>query len=160
MVASTSRRRGRYGARFRACCVLALLALITFGVTGCDPILGTLQDSVSLGSSNTQPDGDAGNDGSAATVTLDFENPEDPTVTFSGSTDTLRKGDVLTVGADGGYSGHVWRLNGRVSHAALTATGSSATIDTSHLDHGTHTVSVVVAEGYSAQFSFLVKDQP
>jgi hypothetical protein len=149
MVASTFRRRGRYGARFRACCVLALLALITLGVTGCDPILGTLQDSVSLGSSNTQPD-----------VTLAFENPEDPTVTFSGSTDTLHKGDVLTVGADGDYSGHVWRLNGQLSHPALTAAGSSATIDTSHLDHGTHTVSLVVAEGYSAQFSFLVKDRP
>jgi len=86
--------------------------------------------------------------------------PEDPTVTFSGSTDTLHKGDVLTVGADGDYSGHVWRLNGQLSHPALTPTGSSATIDTSHLDHGAHTVSVVVAEGHSAQFSFLVKDRP
>jgi hypothetical protein len=92
------------------------------------------------------------------TVQIDFDNPDNPEISFTGATDTLRKGEVVTVGADGGYTGHVWRLNGQVSHTALTATGSSAAIDTSHLDHGTHTVSLVVTEGYSAQFSFNVVD--
>ena len=91
-------------------------------------------------------------------VSVSFENPEDPSITFGGATDEVVKGNALSVNAQGSYSGHSWYLNGSSDHAALTTDDAEATIDTGELGYGTHSISLFVSEGYSAGFSFAVVD--
>jgi len=91
-------------------------------------------------------------------IAISFDNPEDPEILFSGGAEELLKSDDLTITASGSYSGHTWYLDGDASHPGLNSAGASATIDGGQLGYGTHTVSLIVAEGYSAQFSFDVVD--
>jgi len=92
------------------------------------------------------------------TVNIDFQNPDDPVILFAGASDQVLKGTDLAVSVSGPYTGHTWYLDGSDTHAALTASGASATIATADLGYGTHTVTLFVAEGYSASFSFDVVD--
>lgn len=93
------------------------------------------------------------------TITIDFQNPDDPSITFDWSGDDVTQGTTVEVTASTGFAGYTWYLNGSSGHAALSASGSSVTIDTSGLAFGTHTVSLVVDEGYSAEFSFDVVNE-
>ncbi len=92
------------------------------------------------------------------TVSIDFQNPDYPAILFAGASDEVLKGTDLAVSVSGPYTGHTWYLDGSDTHAALTAAGASATIATADLGYGTHTVTLFVAEGYSASFSFDVVD--
>ena len=92
------------------------------------------------------------------TVTIDFQNPDDPAILFAGASDQVLKGTDLAVSVSGPYTGHTWYLDGSDTDPALTAAGASATIATGGLGYGTHTVTLIVAEGYSASFSFDIVD--
>ncbi len=72
--------------------------------------------------------------------------------------DEVVRPGALVVSVDGPFTDHVWYLNGSRDHGGLTTDGATATIDTGAIARGTHVVSVIVAEGYSSRFSFVVVD--
>jgi uncharacterized repeat protein (TIGR02543 family) len=86
-------------------------------------------------------------------VRIDFRNPESPTITLEGS-GTIGKGDVLSITASAGYGGYTWYLNGSPTATGLSSSDNHALVDTTHLRYGSHTLSVVLDEGYSSQFTF------
>ena len=90
------------------------------------------------------------------TIVVDFQNPEDPDISFSGTANEVLRGESLNISASSGYSSYEWYLDGSTTVSALSSNGADATIDTTTLAFGVHTVSVVVDESYSAQFTFLV----
>ena len=92
----------------------------------------------------------------AADVTVEFPAVETSEVTFTGATSSVVKPELLFVSVEGEFTGHVWYLNGSTEHAGISADADAATIDTAEIGYGTHSVGVIVAEGYSAQFSFNV----
>ena len=85
-----------------------------------------------------------------------FRSPEDPDISFSGTANEVLRGESLNISASSGYSSYEWYLDGSTTVSALSSNGADATIDTTTLAFGVHTVSVVVDESYSAQFTFLV----
>jgi uncharacterized repeat protein (TIGR02543 family) len=89
-------------------------------------------------------------------VSVEFSDPANPDITFTGTSDEVSRGTVVSVTAPGGYTGYTWYLDGTSTSSALSSTDEQATIDTTTLGLGSHTVSVVLAEGYSGQFSFQV----
>ena len=92
----------------------------------------------------------------AADVAIEFPVVETPEVVFTGAASSVVKPESLLVSVEGGFTGHVWYLNGSTEHAGISADADAATIDTAEIGYGTHSVGVIVAEGYSAQFSFNV----
>lgn len=92
----------------------------------------------------------------AATITIDFQNPENPAITFTGAVDEIARGEPLTVVASAGYLQYDWYLDGSTSDPALSAVDDRATIDTGTLGFGTHTVTLIVDDLYSGRFSFRV----
>lgn len=101
---------------------------------------------------------DAGN----AQVSITFDNPDDPDVSFSGATDgdSVTGGTTLSLNAPGGYATYTWYLNGTPAPTTgIAASGQSATVTTGDLVFGTHSVALVVGDGtnlYSAQVDFTV----
>lgn len=126
--------------------LLSLLGLVA--LVGC---------SSPTGSNGSGGGGEPPDDGES-TITVGFPEVENPEIVFSGTREEVVKPDLLIVEAEGSYTGHVWYLDGSSTHAGILADGASATIDTSHINYGTHTVSLLVAEGYSSRFSFAVVD--
>mgnify|MGYP006281572845 CR=1 FL=1 len=96
----------------------------------------------------------------SGTVEILFDNPDDPTIVFSGGSSPIDQGSMLTVTVEGAYTGHEWFLNSHppASHQGLGTNGAEANIDTSQLGLGVHTLHVFVAEGYSASIAFEVVD--
>ena len=98
----------------------------------------------------------------SAEVSITFDNPDDPDVSFSGAADgdSITKGTDLSLIAPTGYTSYVWYLNGTdAPTTGISATGNSATVTTGDLALGTHSVAVVVGDGtnlYSAQVDFTV----
>ena len=101
---------------------------------------------------------DTGDTSETGAITISFDDPDDPEIIFSGGGEEVLKGDEVVITPGGSYTGHTWYLNGSTSHAGLSTDGATATINTNDLSYGTHSVSLVVAEGYSAQFTFDVVD--
>jgi uncharacterized repeat protein (TIGR02543 family) len=87
-------------------------------------------------------------------ISVDFENPEDPTITFEGASSQVNRGTTMVVSVEQSFGSYTWFVDGSTDSAALSPNGSGATVDTGELSYGTHTLSVVTGEGYSAQFSF------
>lgn len=112
------------------------------------------------GDSNDDDSGDNSDPVGDGSVDIDFENPVFPEIVFTGATEEVTAGVLLVVSVEGTYTGHSWYLNGSDSHDGMSAVGDSVTIDTNLLNHGTHTLSLIVAEGYSGQVSFTVVDAP
>mgnify|MGYP006276141065 CR=1 FL=1 len=94
-------------------------------------------------------------------INVDFQNPDDPTVSISGVPASVSQGETFTVSASG-HDSYTWYLNGDSGHAALSASsGASIDIDTSTLSLGSHQVSLFVTAGsdsYSTQVSFTVTE--
>lgn len=91
-------------------------------------------------------------------LTIDFGEPDIPQLVFLGAVEEVPAGEELTLTLEGTFSGHRWFLNGSVAHPALSSAGDVATVDTGLINHGVHTVSVIVAEGSSGQATFSVVD--
>jgi chitodextrinase len=89
-------------------------------------------------------------------VQIGFAEPDNPSITFTGTTSEVLRGSDLTVTASTGYAGYTWYLDGASGGTGISSSGAQATIDTTSLWLGTHTVSVVLDEGYSAQVAFKV----
>lgn len=98
---------------------------------------------------------DSGYAGDSVTITITFSNPDDPVISFTGSS-TVPQGSDLSLSVTSGYTSYTWYLDG----SKIAPTGDAATLDTSSLHIGTHSVAVVVSDGinnYSAQFTFTVE---
>ncbi len=107
---------------------------------------------------DNETEDDPGDSPETGAITISFDDPDDPEIIFSGVGEEVLKGDEVVITPGGLYTGHTWYLNGSTSHAGLSTDGATATINTNDLSYGTHSVSLVVAEGYSVQFSFDVVD--
>lgn len=93
-----------------------------------------------------------------ADVTISFADPENPDINLSPNVTHVLKGESFSAFVATQFSGYTWYLNG-VQSAAIASSGSVATINTSSLGYGNHTVHVFVSEGYSASFTFDVVDR-
>mgnify|MGYP006270684801 CR=1 FL=1 len=102
--------------------------------------------------------GFAGNDG---TITISFDQPQDPAIVTGVPSSPVSQGTSISVTIDGSYTAATWYLNAATGSTAFTAADETgATIDTSSLG-GDNTVSVVVSDGsnlFSGRFSFTVEN--
>lgn len=112
-----------------------------------------------FGESGVSNEASATTEGETATVIINFQNPANPEITFTGNVAQVVRGQLLEVSASAGYAEYTWYLDGDSAAAALSTAGSSATIDTGGLPLGTHSLAVVVSGGYSGQFSFDVVEE-
>lgn len=123
-------------------------------VAGCAAPTGTTVPDGSDPDEGGGTETDAGDAG----VTVEFPADDAPEIAFSGVVSEVVRPGALVVSVDGSFTGHAWYLNGSGDHVGLTTDGATATIDTGAIARGTHAVSVIVAEGFSGRFSFVVVD--
>lgn len=100
---------------------------------------------------------EATGDGSVDTV---LEGNEDPDVSINGMPDSVAQGSLFTASSSG-YESYTWFLNADSGHSALSATGSSAQVDSGELSRGAHALSLFVSDGentYSGHVTFIVTE--
>jgi hypothetical protein len=90
-------------------------------------------------------------------VTIDFSNPSQPVINFSGQNAVLIRdlAETMNVTATGGFMTYEWFLNG-----TLSGNDPAWTVNSVSLSFGTHNVTLVVTDQnglpYTAGFSFSV----
>lgn len=139
--------------------LIHLVVVGAFVLGGCTNPAGDGQSGGGSQDGGSEEPGDPTGD---STVGIVLEGNENPDVSISGAPDTVAQGNTFTTSASG-YDSYAWYLNGASGHAALTASGGSADIDTGQLSTSAHTLSLFVTQGsntYSAQVTFTVVEPP
>ena len=92
-------------------------------------------------------------------IVISFDNPQEPTIAFTGvPSGEVDEDQLLTVETTSGFSSYEWLIDG-TSSAALSVSGptdNTAEIDTGELGLGKRTLTLIVDDMYSAQTSFTV----
>jgi hypothetical protein len=112
-------------------------------------------DGLESGRSNR----DSGFAGSDLEIAISFDDPDNPSISIDAPA-TVAQGTALSVSASTGYVSYTWYLDGSDSHAGMTGSGSSISVETDGLTTGVHTLSLVVSDGaniYSAGVTFTVE---
>jgi hypothetical protein len=115
-----------------------------------------MADGIESASSAT----DTGYAGDQTIVSISFLNPADPGITLTAPDIEIARGDSVTVTAPAGYTAYTWYLGLEAESAAVTPdSANSATVDTTELTPGVHTLGVVIQDGedfYSAELTLTV----
>jgi uncharacterized repeat protein (TIGR02543 family) len=94
--------------------------------------------------------------GSALRVSVDFANPTQPAITFTGSP-SITKAESLSLDATNGFDTYSWSINGTPIPAADNAPSFTVSGSDVHLQLDQNSILLVVGKGgefYSAQFPF------
>jgi hypothetical protein len=135
---------------------VALFAGALVVVGGCgNPTGGGGDGSNGASSNGGSSNGGGAEDTGPAEISIDLDDPSDAAVSFDGVSSEVARGSNLDISVSESFSSYQWYLDGASDNQALQANGQSATVDTSQLSLGTHSVSVFVDDGaYSAQVRF------